>query len=609
MKQFNPTANLVSGLALLAASLLCSTSYAATADGEPSYNPRRDAGLYVWRTDGTRWHVRLLAGGAPQQFDGAFEATKSFASVSLVKMEAADDASLISPNVLNVSYESWPRGEDGTDFSLPTGAGLCLRDTGGQGAVALLGRNAVPVTLPADLTGSGACDDSPTAGDGLFISRTAGGDWQVRLVSKSEPQAFSGVFETAQGFQRVQRVSLESGDNATLSGSGALNTNFNTWPGGFDGVDFAAANQADVCLRDTGGPGVQVYLGTGAAAVPVTAPISLSGQACGAASAPLPDPLPPAPAPAPSGSRKYNAGHYISLMRGNDGQTVMADSIQPGVMGFKKRYTWRELEPSLGQYDFSEIASDLAFASSQGMHLIVMIEDKTFKNEKPTPVYLQGTEYTRANRADGYTLVRWSPYVVTRMKALVQAIGQRFDANAYFEGIALQESAPGFDGATLNATGYTPEKYRDALIAVLSHAATSMPKSRVFWFMNFFPGKQDYIGDIASAVASKGVIMGGPDVAPDNWALVNRTYPFYHEFAGKMPLFGQVEPMVYSHLHADTSYPTKYWTMAELFKYGRDTLKIDYMFWVRLPKASPSDSYDYFDALPVISNNLGFNSR
>ncbi len=37
-------------------------------------------------------------------------------------------------------------------------------------------------------------------------------------------------------------------------------------------------------------------------------------------------------------------------------------------------------------------------------------------------------------------------------------------------------------------------------------------KSRVFWFMNFMPGNQNYLGDIAKAVASHGVLMGGPDV-------------------------------------------------------------------------------------------------
>ncbi len=97
--------------------------------------------------------------------------------------------------------------------------------------------------------------------------------------------------------------------------------------------------------------------------------------------------------------------------------------------------------------------------------------------------------------------------------------------------------------------------------------------------------------------------MGGPDVMPDNHALQTRVYPFYGQFAGRMPLFGQVEPACYRHLHKSVSSSTKYWTMPELFRYARDNLHVNYMFWVRVSKPSPSDSYDWLDALPVIDSN------
>ena len=72
-------------------------------------------------------------------------------------------------------------------------------------------------------------------------------------------------------------------------------------------------------------------------------------------------------------------------------------------------------------------------------------------------------------------------------------------------------------------------------------------------------------------------------------------------------LFGQVEPVCYSLPHETAGYGTKYWTMSELFKYARDNLKVNYMFWVRLPTASPLDSYEWTDALPTISTNAAFN--
>jgi hypothetical protein len=71
--------------------------------------------------------------------------------------------------------------------------------------------------------------------------------------------------------------------------------------------------------------------------------------------------------------KKYHPGHYITLLRGSDSQGAMASSIQPGVVGMLKHYSWPALEPSKGTYDFSEIASDLNWAAAHGMRLIVMV--------------------------------------------------------------------------------------------------------------------------------------------------------------------------------------------------------------------------------------------
>ena len=303
--------------------------------------------------------------------------------------------------------------------------------------------------------------------------------------------------------------------------------------------------------------------------------------------------------PAAEAARKYDPGHYIAMGRGDSAQSTMTASIKPGVTGIMKRYTWRSLEPTRGNYDFTEIKRDLDWASAYGMKLIVMVEDKTFMLERPTPAYLD--TLTPRNRAGGYTALRWNPTVVERMKALLQALG-RFDTHWAFQGVALQETALSFDDTILNKYAYTPEKYRDAYIGVLTTGANAMPNSRMFWFMNFFPRQQEYIASVASAVAGKGVIMGGPDVLPDDWALKKHTYAFYDRFRDKMPLFGQVEAMCYSHPHRTSGYRTKYWTMAELFRFAREEMHVDYMIWVRMPKPTVSGGYDWTDALPVIAN-------
>jgi hypothetical protein len=427
---------------------------------------------------------------------------------------------------------------------------------------------------------------------GLLITRTNSQQWEIRLISGSQAEQFSGVVESDLQISAVTPLKLESTDSAKLLTPTSLGATLATGPGGIDGVNFSVSADAKLCIRDTGSSGVHIYLGDSLAdAIPVTAPVALTSvDACGGVAA-----------AATASTRKFHAGHYIVLGRGADTQSIMADALRPGVVGLVKRYTWRSLETAQGVYNFAEVKSDLAWCAAHGMHMIMIIEDKTFTLEKPGPAYLD--KYDVRNRAGGYTVVRWNSTVVQRFNALTKALGTAFDSNANFEGIATQETALGLDSPALKTFGYTPEKYRDALISMLGTAATNLPKSRVFWLMNFLVGNQSYIGNIASAVASKGVVMGGPDVWPDNKSLQSKVYPFYTQFSGKMPLFGQVENVCYSEPHMTSGFKTKYWTMTELFNYARTKMHVNYMFWVRVTKASPADAYDWTDALPVISAN------
>lgn len=582
---------------VLALSILSPFAQAATVDGEPSLNGN---GLYVWRNAGGDWSARLVSNSQAQDFSGNFETDGNYSSFSEFSIEQADQVSRAS-GVVEMELKTWPGGSDGVDFALSNGASLCLLDTGNGGANIYLGRNAVSANAPVDLTGDNACDSaSPGAGgDGLYISQTSGSTWEATLDSTNSPQIFHGTVEATNAISSLQRLSLESHDTAQLTdGNTVLNVEMQTWPGGTDGVRFSIGN-GGACLRDFSGSSSTVYLGVPGDAISTTTPVDLTGSgACDDAS--------PPPSPPPSG-RRYNVGHYVRLMKYNDTSRGMNEADQPGVVGVMKMYPWRELEPTQGNYDFSEIASDLQTLAGKGLQLIVLIEDKTFKDEEPLPQYLTTNQYRRPARQGGYTAIRWSPYVVTRMNALTTALGNRFNSNANFEGIGFQESAPSLDQIHLDQTGYTPEKYRDALIDILRHSGNAMPSARVFWFMNFLPERMAYMGDVLEATKNYGVVAGGPDVAPDDYSLTTHTYPILRSYIGEMPMFTQVEGMVYSHLHTGSGYSTKYWTMTELFRYARDNLKVNYMFWVLFPNATPADSYDFYDALPVIRNNPTFN--
>lgn len=301
---------------------------------------------------------------------------------------------------------------------------------------------------------------------------------------------------------------------------------------------------------------------------------------------------------------KYHPGHYIAMNR-SDFEKHLVDAARPGVAGLSRRYYWRELEPSPGVYDFSAIAADLAITSREGVQLIITVSDKSYNSDKPLPVYLQS--YMAPNRNGGYTAMRWKSYVLERYALLVEALGKKFDSHPGFEGIATEESSLSINDSVLDSNAYTSEKYRDALINMLLTAASSMPNSRVFWYMNYFAGNQGYIKDVARAVAPAGVVMGGPDVLPDDYSLVDMVYPIYDEFEGVMPLFNSVMRNSYKHVHKGTGYSTKYWTPSQLFNFARDELHINYMFWSRITFREYSDSYIIDNAYPVIANNPVFN--
>jgi hypothetical protein len=425
---------------------------------------------------------------------------------------------------------------------------------------------------------------------GLLITQMAATKWQAKLIAgPATPQTFTGTFSSTLGVTSIYRFKLESNDVATITPEKNLAISFDATVNSFDGVQFWTAQTSQICLRNTGGSPTKVYLGaTLGDAVEITLPYNLQGE----------DPCGIKPPPGPyQTTRKFNPGHYTALLRSHGALVYMQDTLRPGTRGLMKRYTWRKLEPTAGNYDFAGIAADLAWAQSYGQQLIVMIEDKTFINEDPAPAYLGG--YVRPNMGGGYTMVRWDPTVTTRWKALVQAMGARFDAHPNFEGIATQETALSLSQATLTALNYTPEKYRDAYIDTLTSALASLPRSRVIWYQNFFAGNQGYIGTIAKAVGPKGVVMAGPDNQPDRADLQMNSYPYFAQYKGLMHMGIQVEDICYNHLHATPS-PTKYWTPAELTSYAQDKLNANYLIWVRIAKPNPSDAYTWYDALPVI---------
>jgi hypothetical protein len=311
---------------------------------------------------------------------------------------------------------------------------------------------------------------------------------------------------------------------------------------------------------------------------------------------------------------KRHPGHYAAVDEPDEIRSIRHLG-EPALRGVSKRYSWADLEPRKDAYDLDAIKSDLGLLKAHNKQLVVFITDKTFRRGKnPLPSYL--AEYALPN-GRGITAMRWDPVVIGRFVALNRALARAFDDEPNFEGVAFQESALMIGPELRKERGYTPEKYRDALIQMLTESSQAFRRSQVFWYMNHFEGGDQYLGDIAKAVIGSRVVMGGPDILPYRRRL-QATYQLYEKFNGRLPLFCSAQDDSYRHDKNDSRNmgnaavtrnlppPAEgYVPMEQIFLFARDKLHVNYLFWSYTYHAG-TGAFNYDDAVAVMRKYPSF---
>jgi hypothetical protein len=268
-------------------------------------------------------------------------------------------------------------------------------------------------------------------------------------------------------------------------------------------------------------------------------------------------------------TRRYNPGHYASMMRANDSQAQMTAATVPGITkGFLKRWAWYTFESALNNYsamDTHELHSDLAYCQARGLKLIVMIEDITYGNptdNTPQPPYLNS--WSVDNNVGGVTICRWDSFVHARWKLLLTEFAARFGSHPALEGIMREETSLVITNTQLTTPAvdklyepYTPEIYRTALLDGIEHALTVMPLIRYFFYMNFMPmmgADHDsglYLEDVVEA-HKPDIVICGPDAEETNAALETRTFWIYRDHAATCPVMAHLSTQVYDQASAPT---------------------------------------------------------
>ncbi|MCB0528541.1 MAG: hypothetical protein KDC65_08710 [Saprospiraceae bacterium] len=269
---------------------------------------------------------------------------------------------------------------------------------------------------------------------------------------------------------------------------------------------------------------------------------------------------------------------------------------EPNIAGAQLKYTWRELETNFDEYDFSSIRSDLDYLHAKGKKLFIQVQDVSFDTARllvpqyllDDPAYNGGVaiQYITDDRdsiirQDGYVPRRWDDRVRARFSKLLQKLGEAFDGK--IAGINLPETSVGFgDTGSLYPEGFTPEKYRDAILDQMRVLRHAFQRSVVIQYANFMPGEwlprnnKGYLESLYRYAGGQHIGMGGPDIKIYKKAQMNHSYRFLKEYAPKIKTGVAVQWGNYEEINPKTG---KEVTIGELCAFATQEIGLDYIFW------------------------------
>lgn len=281
------------------------------------------------------------------------------------------------------------------------------------------------------------------------------------------------------------------------------------------------------------------------------------------------------------------------LFLGRDGLDAHASLLQrPDIDGVQIIYTWRQLEPKKGRYDFSQIERDLARATALHKALFVQIQDRFFSKEaRYVPDYLltepayHGGLVAQLDQpgegvpqAQGWVSQQWNPQVRQRYQQLLQALAKAFDGRV--EGINLPETAADIDEEH-DKTGFTCDKYFAAERENMLFARKVFKQSSVVQYVNFWPCEWDndhrYMERLFEAALAHGVGLGGPDIVPYSKAHMHNAYPFFRRYKDRLALVAMaVQEPTLTYKDPNTGKP---FTRAQAEDFARNYLGARIIFW------------------------------
>lgn len=284
------------------------------------------------------------------------------------------------------------------------------------------------------------------------------------------------------------------------------------------------------------------------------------------------------------------------------------------IAGAQLKYTWRELEPERDRYELQPLLDDLAFLERHGKRLFVQLQDVSFSEDILVPDYLQtdpafgggvarkyeyeGDDESRAH-FEGWVARRWDPAVRARFIRLLEVLGREVDGR--IEGLNLAETSIGFgESGKLHPAAFTYESYVEGIKAIMAGARKAFPRSVVIQYANFMPGEwlpwtdHGYLQAVYAWADSIGVGVGGPDLLPHRKGQQHHSYPLIAARGSKTPAGVAVQDGNLEETNPGTGERV---TVAELYRFAMERLRLDYIFWGTQEPYYSEDILPYLDGL------------
>ena len=282
------------------------------------------------------------------------------------------------------------------------------------------------------------------------------------------------------------------------------------------------------------------------------------------------------------------------------------------ISGAQIMYSWRQLEPKKGQYDFSAIQEDYDYLASHGKKLFVQLQDVSFSaSYKAVPDYLMTDEYDGGCipliEEEGWVAKRWNPNIRSRWALLLRALGKEFDGK--IEGVNFQETAAA--STETNDPSFSPERYVESIKENMKALKLAFPNSVTMQYANFMPGEwlpwddKGYLRAIYQYGNEIGVGLGGPDLMVQRKGQLNHLIAMMHENEYSVPLGVAVQDGNYTgKTGADKDYSEQEHNRSDqnenivplLHAFANEFLGVSYIFWVN------QEPYFSGSVIPCINN-------